>query len=595
MPETGRIRDHYNRRPMNAPPHLDYKSHVAELFSSALALVAPDAGVAVEVERPKQREHGDFACNLALQLARPLKRNPRDIARTLIDALPPSGYVERAEIAGAGFINVHLKPAAKQKAPRIVLEAAAGYGRRSLGRNTKVQVEFVSANPTGPLHVGHGRGAAYGASLANILQAAGYDVTREFYVNDAGRQMDILALSTWLRYLEAAGETIEFPANGYRGEYVRVMARTIFSLHGRRYVRASDEAMVGAPSDAEDPEGRVDALIANAKRLLGAEYGYIHGFALTEQLGDCRNDLAEFGVTYDSWFSENSLHDSGKVGRVVDLLESNDHVYLQDGARWFRSSAFGDEKDRVVQRENGQYTYFAADIAYHLNKFERGFERVIDVWGADHHGYMPRVRGALSALGLDAQRLTVALVQFAVLYRQGKKVSMSTRAGDFVTLRELRNEVGNDAARFFYVLRKSDQHLDFDLDLAKSQSQENPVYYVQYAHARVASVLREWGGDPAELTRVETGALASDRELALLQRLLEFPDVVENAAVELAPHFVVFYLRELAGEFHSYYNAERFLVTEEQVKHARLALVAAIGQVIRNGLALVGVSAPEKM
>jgi len=595
MRKTGCVCAHYNMRPMNAPPSLDYKAHVAELFSGALAAVAPDARIQVEVERPKQREHGDFACNLALQLARPLKRNPRDIAKDLIDALPPSNHVERAEVAGAGFINIHLKPAAKQRAAAMVLQAGSRYGRRDLGGNLRVQLEFVSANPTGPLHVGHGRGAAYGASLANILEAAGYRVTREFYVNDAGRQMDILALSTWLRYLEFGGETVEFPANGYRGDYVRVMARTIFDLHGRRYVRPAAEAEAGAPTDAEDPEARVDALIANAKGVLGEDYGYIHDFALTEQLGDCRNDLAEFGVNYDSWFSEKSLYDSGKVGQALAMLESSGHVYLQDGARWFRSTDFGDEKDRVVQRENGQYTYFAADIAYHLNKFERGFERVIDVWGADHHGYIPRVRGALSALDLDPRKLTVALVQFAVLYRQGKKVSMSTRAGEFVTLRELRNEVGNDAARFFYVLRKSDQHLDFDLDLAKSQSQENPVYYVQYAHARVASVLREWGGDSAALGRADASPLTSDRELALLQRLLEFPDVVENAAAELAPHFVVFYLRELAGEFHSYYNAERFLVPEEPVKLARLGLAAATGQVIRNGLALLGVSAPDRM
>jgi len=580
---------------MNTPPYPDYRRHVAELFAAALDVVAPGASLSVEVERPKQREHGDFACNVALQLARPLKRNPRDVAKSLVDALPPSQFVDRAEVAGAGFINIHLRPEAKQKAVAIVLESGNRYGQRNPAERVKVQVEFVSANPTGPLHVGHGRGAAYGASLANILQAAGYEVTREFYVNDAGRQMDILALSTWLRYLEISGQPIEFPANGYRGDYVRVMAHTIFELHGRRYVRSADQALSGAPSDAEDPEGRVDGLIANAKRSLGEDYEYIHGFALTEQLGDCRNDLAEFGVTYDSWFSEDSLHDSGKVAQTVALLEKSGHVYVQDGARWFRSSAFGDEKDRVVQRENGQYTYFAADIAYHLNKFERGFDRVIDVWGADHHGYMPRVRGALSALGLDPDKLTIALVQFAVLYREGKKVSMSTRAGEFVTLRELRTEVGNDAARFFYVLRKSDQHLDFDLDLAKSQSQENPVYYVQYAHARVASVLREWGGDVAELRRADTSALTGDRELRLLQRLMEFPDVLESAAGELAPHFVVFYLRELAGEFHSYYNAERFLVPEERAKLARLALAASVGQVIRNGLALVGVSAPEKM
>ncbi len=580
---------------MSAPAHPDLKSHVAQLFADALAMVAPEVPAQVDVQRPRQAEHGDFACNLALQLARPLKKSPREIARALLDALPPSRYVEKAEIAGAGFINVFLRATAKQQVPLMVLAAGPRYGRMNIGQGRKIQVEFVSANPTGPLHVGHGRGAAYGASLANVLEAAGYSVSREFYVNDAGRQMDILALSTWLRYLDFAGERVDFPANGYQGEYVRAMARNIFEQHGRRYARPAAEVAHDAPGDAEDAEARLDAMIAGAKRLLAEDWAYIHGFALTEQLGDCRNDLAEFGVTFDSWFSERSLYDSGKVEQAVAALERRGHVYLQDGARWFRSSAFGDEKDRVVQRENGQYTYFASDIAYHLNKFERGFERVIDVWGADHHGYIPRVKGALQALELDPEGLTVALVQFAVLYREGRKVSMSTRAGEFVTLRELRNEVGNDAARFFYVLRRSDQHLDFDLDLAKSQSQDNPVYYIQYAHARVASVLREWGGDPASLAGAGIEPLAGPRELALLQRLLEYPEVVEGAARELAPHLVVFYLKELAGEFHSYYNAERFLVPEEDVKRARLALAAAVGQVIRNGLGLLGVSAPERM
>ncbi|HET9701532.1 MAG TPA: arginine--tRNA ligase [Burkholderiales bacterium] len=588
--------------------HPDFRSHVASLLSDALALVAPETPSQVEVQRPKQADHGDFSCSVALQLARPMKKNPRDIARALVDALPPSRYVEKAEVAGAGFINIFLKASAKQLVPAMVLAAGTAYGRLGLGRGQKVQVEFVSANPTGPLHVGHGRGAAYGASLANVLEAAGYSVSREFYVNDAGRQMDILALSVWLRYLDLCGISLPFPGNAYQGDYVREMARLIHEQHGTRYARDGAEVLRGAgqvpdfaelqkaaPPAKDDAEATLDQLIGNAKRLLGEDYAYIHNFALTEQLGDCRNDLAEFGVTFDSWFSERSLYDSGKVEQAVAALASKDHVYLQDGAKWFRSSEFGDEKDRVVQRENGQYTYFASDIAYHQNKFERGFEQVIDVWGADHHGYIPRVKGALQALNLNPERLTVALVQFAVLYRDGKKVSMSTRAGEFVTLRELRNEVGNDAARFFYVLRRSDQHLDFDLDLAKSQSQENPVYYVQYAHARIASVLREWGGDSASLAAADASPLAGARELDLLQRLLEYPEVIEGAARELAPHLVVFYLRELAGAFHSYYNAERFLVPEEDVRNARLALSAAVGQVIRNGLALLGVRAPETM
>ncbi|MGA8005153.1 MAG: arginine--tRNA ligase, partial [Burkholderiales bacterium] len=349
------------------------------------------------------------------------------------------------------------------------------------------------------------------------------------------------------------------------------------------------------PAPEADPDAALDALIAAAKSLLGEDWRGLHRFALEEMLADQRDDLARFRVEFDRWFSEQSLYDSGAVAKTVERLETGGHLYRKDGALWFRSSAFGDEKDRVVQRENGQYTYFASDIAYHAEKFERGFERVIDVWGADHHGYIPRVRGALQALGLPAERLTVALVQFAVLYRGGEKVAMGKRSGDFVTLRELREEVGNDAARFFYVMRKSDQHLDFDLDLAKSESQDNPVYYVQYAHARVCSVFAQWGGDPAQLVRAPLASLEHPRELALMQRLGAFPETIETAARELAPHSLAFYLRELAGEFHSYYNAERILLDDEAQRLARLALCAAVRQVLSNGLSLLGVSAPEKM
>ena len=574
----------------------DIRSELTALLRAALQSVAPESGSAsIVLERPKQASHGDFASNLALQLAKPLKLNPRDIAGRLVAELPPSSLVAKAEVAGAGFINFTLAPAAKLRVVQAVLAQGAGYGQGTLGGGKKIQVEFVSANPTGPLHVGHGRGAAYGASLASLLDFAGFKVTREFYVNDAGRQMDILALSTWLRYLERHGSTIPFPKNAYQGDYVRGMAAAIDEAHGARYLRDAAQVLAGAPDAAADAEGHLDALIANAKRLLGDDYAYVHNHALTEQLGDAREDLAGFGVHFDHWFSERSLFDTGLVDKAVAQLEANGHLYEQDGARWFRSTAFGDEKDRVVQRENGLYTYFASDIAYHLNKFERGFEKIIDIWGADHHGYIPRVKGALQALGLDPARLEVALVQFAVLYRDGQKTSMSTRSGEFVTLRELRQEVGNDACRFFYVLRKSDQHLDFDLDLAKSQTNENPVYYIQYAHARVSSVLAQWGGDEAQLARADLAPLAGERELALCARLAEFPETVDNAARDYAPHAIAFYLKELAGEFHSYYNAERFLVDAAGLREARLALALAVRQVLRNGLAIIGVSAPESM
>ncbi|MDO8890506.1 MAG: arginine--tRNA ligase [Sulfurimicrobium sp.] len=585
------------------------KQHLTDLFAQALRTVAPEANDAsIILERPKQAQHGDYACNLAMQLARALKRNPREIAVALLDALPASPWVEKAEIAGAGFINIFLSAASKQRVVGTILQQGPEFGRGQVGKGKKAQVEFVSANPTGPLHVGHGRGAAFGMSLSNVLAAAGFEVKREYYINDAGRQMDILALSTWLRYLELNGISVPFPANAYQGQYVRDMAGEIRRLHGDRYVHQPWTLLEGVPPRSSEEELEedekwakqqnelhLDGLIANAKKLLGDDYAYIHDFALTEQLGDGRNDLMEFGVTFDIWFSEKSLFDSGLVQRAVETLQNNGHLYQQDGALWFRSTAFGDEKDRVVQRENGQYTYFASDIAYHLNKFERGFDHIINVWGADHHGYIPRVKGALKALGLDDSRLEVALVQFAVLYRGEEKVSMSTRSGDFVTLRELRHEVGNDACRFFYVLRKSDQHLDFDLELAKSQSNDNPVYYIQYAHARICSVLAQWGGDLNDLAQADLTCLHLPHELALLQRLEAYPETLENAAREFAPHYIAYYLKDLAGELHSYYNAQQFLVEDEAIKLARLALITATREVIRNGLTLLGVNSPEKM
>ncbi len=584
----------------------DPKVLLTDLLRAALRSVAPDhADITILLERPKQASHGDFATNLALQLAKPLKRNPRQLAALLLAELPSSPLLAKTEVAGAGFINFTLATAAKTGVVSEVLARGADFGRGA-NKNTRVQVEFVSANPTGPLHVGHGRGAAYGASLADVLAFAGYGVTREYYVNDAGRQMDILALSTWLRYLAFFGIEVPFPPNAYQGGYVIDMGRDMRDAHQDRFARASAaQVLAGTPglpaAERKDDEARqqreehLDALIANAKRLLGEDYAWVHGFALNEQLGDGREDLQEFGVRFDKWFSEQSLFDTGLVERAVDQLERQGHIYVQDGAKWFRSTAFGDEKDRVVQRENGLYTYFASDIAYHLNKYERGFDRIIDIWGADHHGYIPRVKGAIAALGLPPEKLEVALVQFAVLYRNGQKTSMSTRSGEFVTLRELRKEVGNDACRFFYVLRKSDQHLDFDLDLAKSQSNENPVYYVQYAHARVCSVLNQWGGEASELEGADLARLANERELALCARLGTFPETVESAADDRAPHQIAFYLKDLAADFHSWYNAERMLVEDEALKLARLALASAVRQVLASGLALLGVSAPESM
>ena len=584
----------------------DVKSQLTTLLQKALASVAPTAiDTPIHLERPRDPTHGDFATNLAMQLAKALKKNPRDIANQLIAELPNSSLVKKSEVAGAGFINFTLDPLAKTGIVRAVLVEAENFGRSTLGGWQKVQVEFVSANPTGPLHVGHGRGAAYGASLSSLLIFAGWDVTREYYVNDAGRQMDILGLSTWLRYLEQYGVAVPFPPNAYQGSYVRDMASQLKVAHGDKYLRSAELVQADTPglpeagrADDEAKQQRelhLDALIAKAKELLGPDWAYVHQHALNEQLSDCRDDLKEFGVEFDVWYSEKALYDTGLVARCVDLLEKKGHLYVQNGARWFKSTTFGDEKDRVVQRENGLYTYFASDIAYHLNKFERGFDKVINIWGADHHGYIPRVTGAIKALELDADKLQVALVQFAVLYRNGQKASMSTRSGEFVTLRELRKEVGNDACRFFYALRKSDQHLDFDLDLAKSQTNENPVYYIQYAHARICSVINQWDGDFAALGEVDLLRLENPRELAIANQLAQFREVIENAARDLAPHLIAFYLKDLAGEFHAWYNAERMLVDDIALRDARVALAVAVRQVIRNGLSILGVSCPETM
>jgi arginyl-tRNA synthetase len=584
----------------------DVKIQLTALLQQALASVAPTAtDTPIQLERPRDPSHGDFATNLAMQLAKALKKNPREIAQQLVNELPASTLVTQAEVAGAGFINFKLDAGTKTGIVKAVLAEGENFGRSTLGGWQKVQVEFVSANPTGPLHVGHGRGAAYGASLSSLLTFAGWDVTREYYVNDAGRQMDILGLSTWLRYLEQHGVVVSFPPNAYQGGYVRDMAQQMTAAHGAKYVRDAVAVLAGTPglpeagrADDEAKQQRelhLDALIAKAKELLGPDWDYVHQHALNEQLADCRDDLEQFGVEFDVWFSEKALYDTGLVARCVDLLEKKGHLYVQNGARWFKSTAFGDEKDRVVQRENGLYTYFASDIAYHLNKFERGFDKVINIWGADHHGYIPRVTGAVKALDLDADKLQVALVQFAVLYRNGQKASMSTRSGEFVTLRELRGEVGNDACRFFYALRKSDQHLDFDLDLAKSQTNENPVYYIQYAHARICSVTSQWGGDAGALTEADLSLLGNPRELAIANQLAQFREVIENAARDLAPHMIAFYLKDLAGEFHGWYNAERMLVDDEKLREARVALAVAVRQVIRNGLAILGVSCPESM
>lgn len=585
------------------------KQQVKDLLATALERLAadgllPDSGLLdIQVDRTRDQSHGDFSSNLAMILAKQARRKPRDLATSLVAALPASELVARVDIAGPGFINFFLAPEAYRTLVPQILAAGPGYGRSDLGAGKRVQVEFVSANPTGPLHVGHGRGAAYGAVVADLLEAVGFDVHREYYVNDAGRQMDILATSVWLRYLELCGEDIPFPSNGYKGDYVWDIAASLHREHGDEYRCAADDVFAGVPDDEPaggDKESHVDALIGRARHLLGDNrYRLVFELGLNRILDDIRDDLSLFGVDYQEWYSERSLTESGAVNKAIERLRAAGRLYERDGALWFRSTDFGDEKDRVVVRDNGQTTYFASDIAYHLDKLERGFDRVIDVWGADHHGYVPRVNAALKALGDDPSKLDVLLVQFAILYRGGEKAQMSTRSGEFVTLRQLRKEVGRDAARFFYVMRRCEQHLDFDLDLAKSQSADNPVYYVQYAHARVCSALRQAGekGIAVEPSPGETNLerLVETHEEALLKILSRYPEVVEAAALNEEPHQLTHYLRELANDFHTYYNAHQFLVDDAQLRDARIKLILATRQVLRNGLNLLGVSAPESM
>jgi arginyl-tRNA synthetase len=585
------------------------KTLIETLLRQALAaqpetlIPATHRDIEIEVERTRDESHGDFATNVAMRLAKAARQNPRKIAEALRAALPAHPAVSRTEIAGAGFINFFLDENSYRAEIGRILAQGDAYGRSERGQGKSVLVEFVSANPTGPLHVGHGRGAAFGASVANLLESVGFRVAREYYINDAGRQMEILAASTWLRYLEICGERFTFPANGYRGDYLVAIAQDLHAAEGNALVKSAAEVFTNLPPD--EPEGGdkdayIDAVIVRARELLGdVAFRRVLDHALSAILGDIREDLAEFGVTFDSWFSERSLIDDGSIDRAVAQLEARGHAYRKDGALWFRSTDYGDEKDRVMERENGIKTYFASDIAFVFNKRERGFEHLLYVWGADHHGYIARLRAGLVALGGPPECFEVRLVQFVTLFRGGEKAQMSTRSGEFVTLRALRAEVGNDAARLFYVMRSNDQHLDFDLELAKARSNDNPVYYIQYAHARVASVKRQMQErglvHDAARGAAAIGRLSEPQESRLIKRLASFPETVEYCALQRAPHALVHFLRDLANDFHTYYSAHQFLVEDEALRDARLSLALATQTVIKNGLALLGVSAPETM
>lgn len=575
---------------------------VAQL--KADGLIAEDAQPRIHVENTKDKAHGDFATNLAMMLTKMVGKPPRDVAQIIIDKIGSQSVIDKIDIAGPGFINFFVQDSAKFDIVGKVFQEKENFGKVNVGEGKKVLVEFVSANPTGPLHVGHGRGAAYGASVSNLLAAAGFNVHREYYVNDAGRQMDILATSVWLRYLQASAQEFAFPSNGYKGDYILDIAASVKAEFADAMVRDANEVFAGVHADegeeGGDKELHIDDLIAKAKSLLGMEdYRKVFQMAVDSILADIKDDLGGFRVRFDEWFSEYSLMDSGVIDAALEKLEAAGKIYEQNGAKWFRSTDYGDEKDRVVVRDNGLKTYFASDIAYHFNKLERGFDILIDIWGSDHHGYIPRVRAAMEAMGTNQEQLEVLLVQFAVLYRGGEKVAMSTRSGQFVTLRELREEVGTDAARFFYVQRKSEQHMDFDLDLAKSQSNDNPVYYIQYAHARISRVMQQAveKGYTIDFAQglANLDVLDSEHESNLAIEVAKFPDIIGRAAKAYEPHQIAYYLKDLAHGLHSYYNSCQFIVEDETLRNARLTLISSVQQVLKNGLAILDVSAPDQM
>jgi arginyl-tRNA synthetase len=551
------------------------KAHLTQLLATAAKTIAPDsADLSILLERPKSAEHGDFATNLALVLAKPLKQNPRAIATQLIAALPSSDFIAKTEIAGAGFINFFLNAQSQQQVVKTILSAGAQYGRNANGQKQKVQVEFVSANPTGPLHVGHGRGAAVGDCLARLLDANGWDVTREFYYNDAGAQIDNLTISVLARCKGIATDDARFPENGYRGEYIADIAAAFLA----KQTVVADDMQVTASGDINDETA-------------------VRHFAVAYLRHEQDLDLTAFQIKFDVFSLESALYAEGKVEQTVQALINSGHTYEQDNALWLKTTAFGDDKDRVMRKSEGGYTYFVPDVAYHAEKWRRGFVRVINEQGADHHSTITRVRAGLQALnaGIPAGWPDYVLHQMVTVMRAGEEVKLSKRAGSYVTLRDLIEEVGCDATRYFLAARRSDSQLVFDIDLARAQTNDNPVFYIQYAHARICSVLTQWGGKLADLQQANLSPLTQAHEIALMQRLSSYPETVADAATDLAPHTIANYLKELASELHSYYNEYKFLIEDEAVKIARLSLIAAIQQVLKNGLYLLGVSAPEKM
>ncbi len=583
--------------------------------------VIKDPAEEIEISNCPNPEMGDYASNIAMKLAKTAGMPPMQLAEMLVEHTSRSRHIADITADKPGFINIKLADSCLFKIIIDVLEDGDLYGYRQPEERQRICVEFVSANPTGPLHVGHGRGAAYGASLSALLDAAGYDVHREYYVNDHGRQMDILAVSVWLRYLELCGESVTFPSSGYRGDYVYDIARLIRNEHGdhlrHNKFEVSDnlppDAKPGAKSDGDDDtadgaaedatgdkEKHIDALIQRARELLGKDgFRVVFKTSLHAMLDNIRTDLAEFGVEFDEWFDEHKLDKSGAIDRTLQQLRDAGHVYEQDGAQWFRATTFGDSQDRVVVRDNGRTTYFASDIAYLESKLLRGFKPSIYVFGADHHGYIPRLKAAAEGLGHDPDDIEILLVQFANLYRAGVRLSMSTRSGEFTELRQLREEVGNDVARYYYIMRSHNQHMDFDLEQAKENDLDNPIYYIQYAHARIASLFRKLEDEGVRYNQAigidSVKLLTNDYEQQLIRGLMQFPELIQLAAEKRSPHMLAHFCHELARKLHTYYNAERILVDDENLRNARMCLLAATAQVLRNALRIMGCSAPEQM
>ena len=584
------------------------KNDLIRILKSVLKQIGEENGIdfsnkKVSIQENKEKSHGDYASNLAMAVAKDLSQTPREVAEKICSLLPSEEWIEKVNIAGPGFINFYLKKDTHNEILLLIEESGRDFGRNNSGNGERVLIEYVSSNPTGPLHVGHGRGAAFGSVLSELLRCAGYKVDEEYYVNDHGRQMNILTISIWLRYLHHNGQDLKFSKKGYQGEYVKQLAKLLAEEEGAKYNLKENESDLLEILEAQETEEDLDRLIEWGKLFLKENFEEIKEFSLREIMGSINEDLKLFGVNHNLWFNESSMYsnkiDLPDIDKSIKLLSESGFLYEKEEALWFKSTEFGDDKDRVVKRANSDNTYFASDISYHLDKYDRGYDRIINVWGADHHGYLPRVSAAMEALGKSRDKLEVVFIQFANLLRNGEKVSMSTRGGEFIPLIELIEEVSSEAARFFYINRKADQHLDFDLDLAKSQTKENPLYYIQYAHARICGVFETLKKEGMKLNQ-ELGLdnlnlLNLDKEIEIQKMLLQYPEVISRAAENSEPHLLCYYLKDLSGLFHSYYNSERFLVDDEKLMNSRLFLLKGTKQVISNGLEILGIGAPESM